>query len=315
MSSRTSKAAQLRAWVDKSTSPAVAIVIGREGVGKSTLIETALYRKAGVVELKPYEVVETSDVFCSRAIAGHTVSSTWDAHKAAQRVLRCYSYIFGHIPTIVFPINVHDNFEPVRAGIRNLKVNAIIEMPLRKLLDEPAIYENTELVVIKPLTREELLAMPDFQIMFSQLEETGLKEMCMQILGNNALAEYRWLREMFHRQLPYQREIYVKLFMRDKIRTAVNRIYSYRGQKSSVGLLEFAVSNGGLLPVDVFKSFGHDPRSFEYVFTKTAIGGEKVYIPKDRCIDIALKYRLTKTPKFEELKDIVDEYKCSFEDL
>ena len=169
------------------------VITGPMGVGKSTVVEMALWRTCGVVYMDVFAEMSDQDVIslALAAIARTSQHAYLNPHNNARRVRFFYDLLPLQPPIIV--LNVHEcssgkKFAGVVAATRNLAnlgYRVIIDGPTNALPDR-LLHTNREYVLpIGPMPLEVMETVPDFRRTFEMLKELDRFELVWAVCGGN----------------------------------------------------------------------------------------------------------------------------------
>jgi energy-coupling factor transporter ATP-binding protein EcfA2 len=187
-SARTEDASRLRALlaqVDKNKQ-AYIVVLGPRGVGKSTLIDTVLKRKAGVVDVDVSPVL-THDEILAR-VSERVGGRVWIGSSAgsAKRVVFFFKLCFGARPTVVLRLTERSSGQTFCAVTGATR--ALAKRGYRVVIDSSSNAEvkgsiREHVLDMREMSREVVMRDPRFGRAFDRLQKAGLDEVVWQTIG------------------------------------------------------------------------------------------------------------------------------------
>ena len=169
------------------------VITGPMGVGKSTVVETALWRTCGVVYIDVFAEMSDKDVISSALaeIARTRQHAYLNPHDNARRVRFFYDLLPLQPPIIV--LNVHERpsgkeFAGVVAATRklaNFGYRVIIDGSTNALPNRLLHTNREDVLPIGPMPLEVMETVPEFRRTFEMLKELDRFELVWAVCGGN----------------------------------------------------------------------------------------------------------------------------------
>ncbi len=186
-SQRTTDVAKLRSIIERLPKDDFIRVYGEKGVGKSTIIDTAVAHRVGVLRLSLDNCLSRQDVRTSvhRALAG--LPLFLDPEASAKRVIKWHTRLFRCRPVVILGYDEHTftgEFNDFPAASRSLALDGLIVIVDASTNMQPEkLTGREELFLLGPMSKDVLLQLPQFQQLFARLRGLELLDAVWDILG------------------------------------------------------------------------------------------------------------------------------------
>ena len=168
------------------------VVEGPKGVGKSTMIDTCLKGKKGVVRVTISSDTRENDVvsICQNAIiggAGWKVNMNLSAN--TNRVLFWYHLFFRQFPIVVMhtselaPGRLPAQLTGAVRRLSRLGINVVVDASPNSLEPNLLTTMRQHVIYVEELSRDDIRSLPELHQLFAVLDEERLSDVVLDLLG------------------------------------------------------------------------------------------------------------------------------------
>lgn len=168
------------------------VVNGPKGVGKSTMIDTCLKGKKGVVRVTIPPDTKEDDVMsiCEKAIIGGKGWKIMDQAANVNRVLFWYHLFFrGQFPIMVMTTSeLARGRQPAEltGAVRRLSrlgINVVVDASPNSLQPDLLTTTRENVIYVEELSRDDIRSLPQLHQLFAVLDEERLSDVVLDLLG------------------------------------------------------------------------------------------------------------------------------------
>ena len=301
----------LRKWLSSKTSnpQGYRVVTGEKGVGKSCMIENAMYRRGGVVyaSVSPGDSEEKIRDNVLKAIGKRTPYSFGDPIASARRTIACYRFMFRRSPVAVISAterSAGDHQAKLTGAVRALtdmyKLRVIVDASPNSL--DPTIFytERASVMRLERLSKEQTFSIPEIREMFESTKMASWADVAWKVIGGNP-SIFKQMRDfIFLKGKPEDR---VAEFLGSLLFSAIELINaSVEANPHTAEIIDkLRVSKNRLEWKDKGTLKLSSP---DKVFRIVESSGKVVIVPASNALDIVIRLNLAQKPSAQELRDL-----------
>lgn len=189
---RFSQIGELNRLLNNVTRDYYIVVEGPKGIGKSTMIDTCLKGKYGVVRVTIPPDTKEADVvsICQNEIIGGAGWKVMDQSGNMNRVLFWYHLFFrGHFPIVVMTTSERaPGRQPAEltGAVRRLSrlgINVVVDASPNSLQPNLLTTTRQHVLHVEELSRDEIRSLPQLHKLFAVLDEERLSDVVLDLLG------------------------------------------------------------------------------------------------------------------------------------
>lgn len=189
---RVSQIGDLNLLLNNVTKDFYIVVKGPTGVGKSTMIDTCLKGKYGVVRVTIPTGTKEADVvsICQTEIIGGAGWKVMNQPANINRVLFWYHLFFrGQFPIVVITMSVRAlGRQPAEltGAVRRLSrlgINVVVDATPNSLQPDLLTTTRQHVLYVEELSRDEIRSLPQLHQLFALLDEERLSDVLLDLLG------------------------------------------------------------------------------------------------------------------------------------
>eukprot|EP00035_Acanthoeca_spectabilis_P017891 m.377647 g.377647 ORF g.377647 m.377647 type:complete len:436 (+) comp16705_c4_seq43:312-1619(+) len=304
------------------------VVTGPMGVGKSTAVETALWRTCGVVSIDvPAEMSDTEVISAALAEIARTRQHKYlDPYDNARRVRFFYDFLPVKPPTIL--LNVHErrsgkDFAGVVYATRklaNLDYRVVVDGSTNALPGRLLHTNRQKVMTVGPMTMDVMETVPEFRYVFDLLRELERFDLVWATCGGNPAlmvnletepamrracltTEGRFKPESLTPESARELKNVVDAFCLERVRQAVGLVSELTAKHPELTELVEMFKTVDIVAAKVMTAraivLPNDDKVFRTADTSGAL------IPATAATALVLRHGLADTPTIEELHSLV----------
>lgn len=301
------------------------VVTGPMGSGKSTVVETALWRTCGVVRMTGYGDMTAEEVIKAALaeVAGTSEFFYLDPHLNAARVLFFYNLLRPKPPIVVINVYGHErrtktSYDGVIGGTRELTelgYRVIIDASTHDLPDRLLHANRQEVLTIGPMSLEVMETVPEFRRIFDLLKELNRFELVWATCGGNPLLMVRLVQTLRSARFTPEGRLTaesacelgaaVDEFALEQVREAIGRQTELVVKHPHLEELLAMFQTVDIVYEDVVSEKRFVRPDYDYVLSAADACG--ALVPADSAMALVLRHGLAKTPTIEHLHKLVDQ--------
>ncbi|KAI9341955.1 hypothetical protein BDR26DRAFT_836684 [Obelidium mucronatum] len=295
------------------------VVTGEKGVGKSCLIDSAVYKTCGVIRVTA-QPGHSQDKIIESALRGLTGlrSSFWDLMSNSKRVVFWYKvFTFGRTPIVVVSVTERkkdDQCAGVAAAVRtltdDLHLRVIVDSSPNSI-DESVTQTNRGRVrCIDSMDRQMIESLPQFSCLIVVATRNLIGNVLWGVLGGNP-SKYQKLWDELEMQLdkepnlPLERQVIGRLLC-DEVSAAIDLVRTAKKNHPHMKkTIELFDQEKNQIEDELLEKKGLQQPAVDKVFRKVERNGIYVLIPSSNAVGIVLRYSITRRPSLEELTMLI----------
>ena len=216
------------------------VVVGEKGVGKTCMLNSAIYRLPGVVTVKVDAGATQHQIITKvlKKIGKRTTLSIVDPIPSAIRTIACYRFMFRRSPVVVIQASERQDANipaeltgAVRDLIDTYNLRVVLDSSPNSL-DAGILTTGRETVMeLERMSKEQIFSIAQFSNLFKSPGTAALAGIAFQVLGGNpqkyvSLDAHIRGRETIARLLnePADHADYISQFLTEKIFEAIKTI-------------------------------------------------------------------------------------------
>ena len=287
------------------------VITGEEGVGKSCMLQTAIYRIPGVIYAYANGGDSSNTIIENvlKNVGKRTPFTFGDPIAAARRTIFCYNFLFGKSPIAVISATERSVNEPpakLTAAVRILTetygLRVIVDSSPNSL--DPGIFDTKRVTAIRleKLTKDQLFSIPEIQKIFTDSHTAAWKDITWAVLGGNPadfldLSGKIRLAEASHVDV-------ISLFLKNRIFDAIKLVdFALQMNPDMAKFLEKLKESKNVVPTADLR--GLKMSSPDKVLRQVETDGGIFFVPASNALSIVISRGWSKKPSTEQLKEIV----------
>lgn len=188
---RVSQIGELNRSLNNVTRDFYIVVEGPKGIGKSTMIDTCLKGKSGVVRVTIPPDTKEADVVsvCQNEIIGGAGWKVMDQSANTNRVLFWYHLFFRQLPIVVMTTSERaPGGQPAEltGAVRRLSrlgINVVIDASPNSLQPNLLTTTRQHVLYVEELSRDDIRSLPQLHQLFAVLDKERLSDVVLDLLG------------------------------------------------------------------------------------------------------------------------------------
>lgn len=319
-SHRIGDVATLRAMLSSEHSDQYIVVSGPKGIGKSSIVKSALQSTLGVVIVRvPAGTAEEkikADAFT--AITRYYLR-TMDQIGSARRVLWWHHFIFRTPVTVVLQAAERKHTEAfaaldsaARALTQDFGARVVIDASNNSLPDAATATKREKLLEVEPMARSQLEQLLELKPLYEVLKAADLMDVVWACVGGNP-ADYKALWGKWKEGNCSDIEPVVAAFVQGLLGKSLDNVCRTVAANKRLQDLYDMFRFCNQVPSSVLKDLElvcpSPDKVLRAVRQRTPVGsrgsGAPVLIPADAATALVLKFKLEDTPSLEELKTML----------
>jgi hypothetical protein len=285
-----------------------AVIVGDKGVGKTHMLRTAFTGRCGVLHVNVDHSLAL-DAIVTRVLCSVANVSSWlglipDPEPDAKRVLFFYKLFRFPAPVVIMHIAERGNgllpSDAITGAVREVREKygliVVVDAPPNSAPESLLTTHRQFVITIEPLTREQVISLPQFSTLVKELEEAKLLDAAWMVLGGNPA---EWDSLLRARDGKYREQ-----WLCDQVGHAATSLRDYRRKdKRMAPILDQirATDQLRLRDADIEVVLP----SADKVLSRKWIDDTVYVVPATPAMALALRYGLDMSPTPEELRDIV----------
>ncbi|KAI9317830.1 hypothetical protein BDR26DRAFT_905324 [Obelidium mucronatum] len=290
------------------------IVSGEKGVGKSCLIDTAVYKTCGIIRIKAQPGEKEKEII-ENALRGLTGLRTafWDPISNSRRVIFWYKLItLGKTPIVVISVTERKKegeYAGVAGAVRtltdDLHLRVIVDSSPNSLADNVTCTKRQMIYPIDAMTREMIWSLPQFTHLFAVTKRNCVDDILWGVFGGNPASYDKFWGDLKKRldvepNLPLEREIIGKLLGND-VSAAIDLVRTAKKAHTDMkSIIELFDKEKSEVADQILEERGLQQPTPDKVFRKICreVNGENVFflVPSDGAVRIVLCHSLKRGP-------------------
>lgn len=316
-SQRVDDVRKLRALLSSSNVDQYMVVSGPKGVGKTRIVNSALYSSFGVVFVRvPVGTGESqikTDVFNTIT---RCQSRFIDTTGSARRVIWWHRVIFRTPVTVVLEAaerKPSESFAAVdgaaRALTQNFGVRVVIDASNNSLPDAAVATKREVRLDVEAMSLAQVEALPELASLLDALKKADLADVVWACIGGNP-ADYKSLGSAWKACSYQDIGLVVSEFLQELLAKALDHVDGAVAANEHLHGLYAMFRDGSDVPTSVLRGMKLVRPSPDKVLRSvrrlTSPGsegsGQRILVPVDAATALVLRYGLDKTPSIEQLK-------------
>jgi len=283
------------------------VVTGEKGVGKSCLIQTALHRKHGVVNITVWsgEIMDSIVIKAERELTGIR-NNFWDLTANTKRVLFFYKLLFRSSPIVVISVperTAGSQYAQVTGATRKLVdfygLRVVVDGSPNSLPPELKSTTRETIMDIEFMSRNMIESISDFRELISLLKLYNLDDAAWEVLGGSP----SMYRQLDHARVASQSSVdALKQFLYNQLTSTLtqNIKKSSANTKKIIKIFRGQVDNTGKLSV---LSLGQSLDLPNKVFREVCIDALYYIVPLTPAVGLILHHNVVDMAGLAKLWD------------